>query len=260
MRDGFIFYRSFYESSKALNNEQKLELYEAIFELALNQNETKTEPMVNAFLNLIKPQIEANNRRFENGKKGGRPANSETKAKPNNNQTITKLEPKEKDKDKEKEKDNVKEKVSILAGYDLSENEISLFNEYFEIRKKLKVQNTESIVKRLVSKYFEFGRNPKVIENAIINNWKDFYQLTDKTSSQSNGNGSKTAKVFVPNNLIGKVFYNIYNQKCEFKSDGFWNYEQDRLIWDFDTVNNYIKSFSDKKNILGEINASFKQI
>ena len=83
--------------------------------------------------------------------------------------------------------------------------------------------------------------------------------INDKTSSQSSGNGSKTAKVFVPNNLIGKVFYNRYNQKCEFKSDGIWNHEQDRLIWDIDTVNSYIKSFSDK-NILGEINASFKQI
>ena len=115
MRDGFIFYRSFYESAKALNDDDRLALYEAIFELALNQNETKSEPMVNAFLNLIKPQIEANNRRFENGKKGGRPPNTETKTKPNNNQDETKTKPKEKVKEKVKEKDNEKGKDIVIT-------------------------------------------------------------------------------------------------------------------------------------------------
>lgn len=83
--------------------------------------------------------------------------------------------------------------------------------------------------------------------------------IADKTSSQSSGNSPKTAKVFVPNNLLGKVFYNRYNQKCEFKVDGIWNYEQDRLVWDTETVNYYVNSFSEK-NILGDLNASFKQI
>ena len=106
MRDGFVFYRSFYESAKALNETDRLALYEAIFELGLNQTETKQEPLVNAFMNLIKPQLEANNRRYENGKKGGRPATE----KPNHNQTITKDKPKEKEKEKEKEKVKEEEK------------------------------------------------------------------------------------------------------------------------------------------------------
>ena len=78
MRDGFIFYRSFYDASKPLNNDDKLALYEAIFEFALNQNETKREPMVNAMFMLIKPQLEANNKRYENGKNGGRPPKEKT--------------------------------------------------------------------------------------------------------------------------------------------------------------------------------------
>lgn len=108
MRDGFIFYRSFYEASKPLNNDDKLALYEAIFEFALNQNETKREPMVNAMFMLIKPQLEANNKRYENGKNGGRPPKEKTETKPKHNQSITKTKPKE--KEKEKEKDNVKGK------------------------------------------------------------------------------------------------------------------------------------------------------
>ena len=101
MRDGFIFYRSFYESAKALNDEDRLQLFDAIFEYALNNEETETKPMVNAFINLMKPQIDANNRRYENGKKGGRPPIKKTETKPNNNQSETKPKPKEKEKEKE---------------------------------------------------------------------------------------------------------------------------------------------------------------
>ena len=105
MRDGFVFYRSFYEASKPLNNEDKLALYEAIFEFALNQSETKREPMVNAMFMLIKPQLEANNKRYENGKNGGRPPKEKTETKPKHNQSITKTEPKEKEKEKVNDKD-----------------------------------------------------------------------------------------------------------------------------------------------------------
>lgn len=104
MRDAFLFYRSFHESAKVLNDEDRLALYDTIIEFALNQTETETKPMVNAFFSLIKPQIQANNRRYENGKKGGRPTQTETKEEPKNNLDETKEEPKEKEKEKEKEK------------------------------------------------------------------------------------------------------------------------------------------------------------
>ena len=91
-RDSFIFYRSFYEASLPLNKEQKADLFTAICELALNQNVTKTEPLVNALLTLIKPNIDANNIRYANGMKGGRP---KTKVKPKRNQGKTKAKPNE---------------------------------------------------------------------------------------------------------------------------------------------------------------------
>ena len=89
MRDSFIFYRSFFEASKPLNNEMKAEFFEAILEFAFNQNETEMQPMVKAMFSLVKPQLEANQKRYENGLKGGR---SKTKTKPKKNQTKTKVE------------------------------------------------------------------------------------------------------------------------------------------------------------------------
>ncbi len=71
MRDSFIFYRSFYEALCDLTNEEQLIVYQAIADYSLNLIEPKLTKTPNAIFKLIKPQIDANNKRFENGKKGG---------------------------------------------------------------------------------------------------------------------------------------------------------------------------------------------
>lgn len=112
MRDGFVFYRSFFESFEDLSKKDKLILFDALCNYALNDIVPELTGTTNAIFKLLKPQVDANNRRYENGKKGGRPkANqTETKTKPNDNQTKTKLKPKEKDKDKDKVKVKDKDK------------------------------------------------------------------------------------------------------------------------------------------------------
>lgn len=112
MRDGFVFYRSFFESFEDLSKKDKLILFDALCNYALNDIVPELTGTTNAIFKLLKPQVDANNRRYENGKKGGRPkANqTETKTKPNDNQTETKLKPKEKDKDKDKVKEKDKDK------------------------------------------------------------------------------------------------------------------------------------------------------
>jgi len=67
---------------------------------------------------------------------------------------------------------------------EMDENENSLFNEYLDLRKSLKLRTTDSIKMRLLKKYFEFGRNPQIIENAISANWKDFYQVKQQNQQQ----------------------------------------------------------------------------
>ena len=111
MRDGFVFYRSWLEAVKNLPRDIQGEVLTAIIEYGLYGETTDNlKPIATAMLAMVKPQIDVNNRRYENGKKGGRPSKSETKAEPNknqviteqkpsNNQTETKAEPKEKDKD-----------------------------------------------------------------------------------------------------------------------------------------------------------------
>lgn len=97
MRDSMVFYRSFYEAIKELPLDVQAKVYSAIFEYSLNFNEVVLEGLPKTIFTLIKPQLDANNKRFENGKKGGRKKvdnnQTETKSEPKQNQTETKTEP-----------------------------------------------------------------------------------------------------------------------------------------------------------------------
>lgn len=66
-----IFYRSFYEAIKSLDKGTQADVYNAIFEYGLNGTEADLSPIAKAIFTLVKPQIDANNRRKENGKING---------------------------------------------------------------------------------------------------------------------------------------------------------------------------------------------
>ena len=73
MKDSFVFYRSFFEVLKEVPTETKINLINAMAEFALNDVEVELNGMEKALFVLIKPQLEANSKRYNNGKKGGRP-------------------------------------------------------------------------------------------------------------------------------------------------------------------------------------------
>lgn len=89
MRDSFIFYRSFYEATQYLEKEQKADLFDAIANYALNQEQSILDNICSALFSLIKPQLDANHQRFINGKKGGKPK----QIIPKGNQNLTKVKP-----------------------------------------------------------------------------------------------------------------------------------------------------------------------
>lgn len=122
MRDSVLIYRSFAEAIEQLSDEEAGVIYKAITKYAMDGIEPELDGLLLGYFKLIKPQIDANNQRYENGLKGGRPS----KEKPNQNQNITngyplvfetenqtetKPKPKEKEKEKVKEKENDIEKV-----------------------------------------------------------------------------------------------------------------------------------------------------
>lgn len=116
-RDSFVFYRSFCESIQEIpDKDERLSAYESIFNYALNGIEPDNNGYAKAIFTLIKPQLDANNKRWKNGKKGaehgkkgGRPK-TETQP-PNQTQDNPTLTP-NKDKDANKN-DNANEELIL---------------------------------------------------------------------------------------------------------------------------------------------------
>lgn len=77
-KDGFIFYKSFYDSINALDESMQLEVYQALAEYGLTgEMRDDLSPVAKALLTAMIPTIDNANKRYvasvENGKKGGRP-------------------------------------------------------------------------------------------------------------------------------------------------------------------------------------------
>ena len=127
----FVFYESFREASRNLDDATRLALYEAIMDYSLyGEDPDEGNPVAAAMFKLVRPVLDANAKRRENGRNGGRPASTdsqeaskpepenkeaeseteangnqvetedkpfenqnETKEKPNHNQEVTKPEP-----------------------------------------------------------------------------------------------------------------------------------------------------------------------
>ncbi len=68
-KESFVFYASFYEALQDMKDKDRLKVYDAICELALNNKETELTGLAKIAFTLIKPQILANQKRYENGKK-----------------------------------------------------------------------------------------------------------------------------------------------------------------------------------------------
>ena len=73
MAESMVFYRSFIEALDGLTDESRLHLLEAIIRYGLDDEEPNLTGVETNLFRLIRPQIDANVKRRENGKKGGRP-------------------------------------------------------------------------------------------------------------------------------------------------------------------------------------------
>ncbi len=67
-RDSYIFYRSFYEAIKEIPELEQLAVYKAISIYALEQEEIELKGIAKAIFSLVKPQLDANYKKYENGK------------------------------------------------------------------------------------------------------------------------------------------------------------------------------------------------
>lgn len=108
MKESFIFYRSFYDAIEDLDDKKRLKMYDSIVKLALKNEENENlNGICKQLFILIKPQITANNKRYEDGKKGGRPKKEKTSG-------FFEKKPNENENENENVNVNVNENVEVL--------------------------------------------------------------------------------------------------------------------------------------------------
>lgn len=184
-KNGFVFYRSFYEAiSKVSSKETKAEIFEAICELGLNDNVVDLDDSIGQIImDLIKPQLQANNKKYEDGKKGGRPPKKTTGYEEEKTTGYENKKPKEKEKEKVKDKVKEKDKDIFISTTTTNKNNIFVIVEE-EFGRTLSSTEIEKIIEledeygtdklKLAVKECCLNNVKKIAYlNGILKNWKD---------------------------------------------------------------------------------------
>ena len=179
-RDSFIFYRSFYEAISELPKENQADTYNAIMQYALNQEEIKLTGISKAIFSLVKPQLDANYKKYENGKQ----KKSKTEAKHKQTKSKTKTNVNENVNDNENVNvnvnvnDNDNENVSdscvdgLQEVIDFYSNNIGFLNPYgLKILESYVADMSSELV--IYAMQIACENNKKTISyiKAILNNW-----------------------------------------------------------------------------------------
>ena len=228
MRDSVVFYRSFYEAVKNLPPEEFKESMQAILNYSFDGKPPDTQGSIaHTVFTLVKPQIDANNQRYENGKKGGKkpnPNQTVTKPEPNRNQTVTETEPNP-NQDGTKPEPNVNVNVNVNVN-DKDKNNMSGSEDGTPTHPEDKSADGAFLDKSgEVVDYLNqaagtaFRKTSKDTKKHIRARFNDGYTLDDfKTvidRKVEEWKGTEWEKFLRPSTLFGSKFESYLNQKEE---------------------------------------------
>jgi len=180
-RDSFIFYRSFYEAISELPKENQADTYNAIMQYALNQTEIELTGISKAIFSLVKPQLDANYKKYENGKQ----KKSKTEAK--KKQIKSKTETNVNDNENVNVNDNVNDNVNENDNDNVSDScvdglqqIIDFYNENVGLLTPYGLEVLEDYTKEMsvdlviYAMQISVEANKKTIKyiKAILNNWQ----------------------------------------------------------------------------------------
>lgn len=195
MRESFTYYRSFAEGLKPLNDETYRRLSDALVNYALYGETPDLEGLEMTVFQSWKANIDASNKRKDNGKNGGRPKTEINRTETENNRTITeknRTKPKiTEGKPNKKEKENKKETIT-----ETKKESIGRFtpptpaqvSEY--IAEKGYSVDAEKFVDFYESKGWFVGKNKMKDWKAAVRNW------ARSQRQESTTKGSRTANRF----------------------------------------------------------------
>lgn len=165
-RDSFVFYRSFKDAINELSDSDKLIIYDAIIDYGLNHEEPKLKGFPKAIFCLIKPQLDANFARWENGCKGkefGKLGGNPRFAKGKPNPYYQGDNPKDNPKDNPTTTPNVNVNVTKKS----KPKEILSFEERQENFKESLYRYTEQYGEDIITRFYKWWSEPQNIKGHI---------------------------------------------------------------------------------------------
>lgn len=217
-RDSFIFYRSFYEAISELPKENQADTYDAIMQYALNQKEIELTGISKAIFSLVKPQLDANYKKYENGKQ--KKSKKEANQKQNESKTETNVNENENVNVNENDNDNVNVSDSCVDGLlkvtKFYEQNINLLTPYTA---KILEDFTEELGQDLVIYAMQIAceNNKKTISyiKAILNNWTKANIKTLEEAKRENKKKVNTDKQIEQRNYTEDEFESLYSNRSD---------------------------------------------
>jgi len=228
LRESFVFYNSYYEAIAEFDETIQLHLFKAVCEYALYGTVPELSGTEKALFTLIKPTIDANEKRYNNGKKGGRP--KKTNGFENKKPTVTNSET----DGYENEKPNVNNNVNVNVNETGNEESLSDKSDDASLsseskkKKKSKVSKHpeayEEIISHLNHKANTLYRpsstsNQKYIDARLNEGYtvEDFITVIDKKCAE--WLGTDMGKYLRPETLFGNKFESYLNQNIKQRSE-----------------------------------------
>ena len=175
-RDSFIFYRSFYEAISELPKENQANTYDAIMQYALNQEEVELTGVSKAIFSLVKPQLDANYKKYENGKQ--KKSKAEAKQKQTKSKVGTNVNENVNDNENVNVNDNDNENVSDSC-VDGLQKIIDFYNQNIGLITPYGIEVLEDYAKEMPADLIIYAMEISVEANVrtiqyikgILNNW-----------------------------------------------------------------------------------------
>lgn len=179
-KESFVFYRSFFEALQDLKDKERLKLYDAICDLALNEKETKLIGISKTIFTLIRPQIISNTKKYKDGQKGGRPKKETTGLKNKKTTGYNEEKPNENVNDNENVKVNENENENVSDScinglqeiIDFYNKNIGTITPYgMEILADYKKEMNNEVIILAMKKAVESNKRTIQYIKGILNNW-----------------------------------------------------------------------------------------
>ena len=204
-RESFIFYKSFYDSIKELDLLDQAQIYNAIFTFQFEGEKVELNGVCKSIFTLIIPQLEANNKRYLNGLKGGAPKNNQNakKKQSKNNLNSIKKQPNENENENENENVNVNDNENVYNKYIVGDNNVyKEIIDHLNLRTGQHYKHSTDKTRRLIKTRLNEGFT-----------LEDFKVVIDKMCVEWMNTDMK--KYFRPETLFGTKFESYLNREVK---------------------------------------------